>query len=313
MSFFRGSERAVLEALQRHRSWDGLEWDAEHQTVVNLGVQAIVEGAWLVNLQGGFRFEVFEEPLTVEQDAYGCRLGRACSDVDESLRPDIEAMIASRVVAGQGSDCRYFHWYRRLNSAEYYPQRVRSFVMNTLGSALVADAAVVLANNAATYSPGQIFDVHLTLMPDRLRLRVDDDGRSARAGHMAPVVRGRGPDGDVRGGLAFIDMHASKWGFLGQDCGGWSVWAEFARTEGDAAQLARNYRLLSAREVRPGAYFYRGGDHMAWVEARAVRVVGDTVILDAADGYSGLTLGASEELAVFVSDAGDEVSTPLES
>lgn len=299
MTFFRGSEAAVRRALKRHRAWDDRERDAYHQAVVNSGLRVLAEGAWLINLDEGFRFEVVPPVWDVVQDVYGCAHGRDCRDIDDALRPALEAMVTARTALGLGVDERSFHWYRRLASADYVPDQVRSFALVTMGSERVADVAVRLADNAAAYSSGQAFDVHLTMTPTLLRVRVDDEGGGVENGHDAPVPRQREVTGRRRGGLAFIEEHVATWGAVGQDFGGWSVWADFARSVGDREALAQNHWSLPAASVLAGSYVYRGGHHKSWVEVGSVQVDGTSVRLRSADGLGDFVLPADQHVAVF--------------
>lgn len=291
----RGSQRDVLNGLFRFFADELHHDDVEFLAKVRAAVQEIRGGAWLVNVDG-FVFEVVDPPMTIEQDVYGCLKGRACTNVPKELRPGLDALLESRSAAGHGTDDRHFHWFRRIDGRFFDPAEVRSFVTETLGSVLVADAAVVLADNAAKHSPYSQIDLHVTLLPDRMRVRVDNDG-SRKPDHPAPGLLPPGPDGTRPGGLAFIEERAQRWGVVGDPS--WSVWADFARRVGDASYLALSYRTVLAGEILPGSYVYREAEHLAWVPIGAVKTSGGRVHLESLDGYSMPSFAVDDLVPVF--------------
>jgi hypothetical protein len=155
---------------------------------------------------------------------------------------------------------------------------------------------VILADNAAKHSPYTQIDLHVTLLPDLIRVRADNDG-SRKADRPTPVLLPPGPDGEPRGGLAFVAEHAQRWGVVGDLS--WSVWADFARKAGDASYLATNHRTGPAEQIPPGAYVYREDDHLAWVPVGAVRVSGSRVHLESQDGYGMPNFSVGDLVPVF--------------
>lgn len=228
---------------------------------------------------------------------YGCLEGRSCPDVPSTLRPKFDAMIDARIAAGHGTDLRCFHWFWRIDRQIWSPSQVREFVSETLGSPLVADAAEIVVNRIGAASLHDRLDVHVTLLPDRMRLRVDDDYGLGRTGDAATVLESVDADGQP-GGLAFLKERALGWGVVG-DGDGCSFWADFARAPGDTADLAQNYRMVPAARIPAGAYVYRADDHLAWVPVSRVRVVGGKAYLNALDGYKLPVFSADEQVAVF--------------
>jgi hypothetical protein len=269
--------------------------DLAFQTDARAAIDEINDGAWLVNIRGRV-FEVVEAPMTVEQDVYGCYKGRACLDVAAELRPGFDTMIEARTALGLGADDRHFHWYTPLDSRFEGRADARRFVLETLGSAVVADAAEILVENAATNAAGQDVAVHVTLLPDRMRLRVDDDGGAGREDRPFPALSEPSSKG-----IASIAERAKHWGMTGGRWG-WSVWAEFARSQGDADQLATAYRLVEASKITPGAYVYRGGDHQAWVPVAFVRASGGKVYPGSLDDYPMPSFADTEMVPIFVGE-----------
>ncbi|GAA1962428.1 hypothetical protein [Catenulispora subtropica] len=301
--FVRGTQNDVLNALGR-RFIDPLYRDQATQQATWAAMCEIQDGGWLVKVQD-IVFEVVEEPTTVEQDVYGCDKGRACTDVADELRPRLEELIKARLADSSRADDRRFHWFWRLDQNVFDLRDVRMFVMETLGSHVVADAAVTLVGNAKTYSRHYEIDMHVTLLPDRMRIRVDDDGPQFRLDddHVKPAPLEPGENGAPRGGLAIIDEQALSWDVIGSPEHGWSVWADFARSSEETEHLAANFRTVRAGEIPARAYVYRGDDQLAWVPVVTVETSGDRVHPNALDGYPLPSFGVNDEVPIFASDA----------
>jgi hypothetical protein len=140
---------------------------------------------------------------------------------------------------------------------------------------------------------GKDVAVHVTLLPDRMRLRVDDDGGAGREDH--PFHALWEPGG---AGMAAVTERAQHWGMTGGRWG-WSVWAEFASTHGDADKLATTYRVVEASKIPPGTYVYRGGDHQAWVPVAFVRVLGGKAYPGSCDDYPMPSFADTETVPIF--------------
>jgi hypothetical protein len=207
-------------------------------------------------------------------------------------------MITTRVAEGRVTDKRHFHWYWSLNHAVFGPDDVRAFVAETLGSPVVADTAHALyaALTRATSFPDNT-DVHVTLFPDRMRLRIDNEGGQQWAGDLAKLPDVPGPCGESVNVAELLAERASLWGVVGE--GGYSVWADFPRTPGDAASLASNYARVRAHKIPPGAYVYREDDHLAWVRVVEVSVAEGLVYLTAHDGHPLPMLPANKLVPIF--------------
>jgi hypothetical protein len=296
-SFVRGELPDVLTAMHDLLTNDLFRGDVEFSNEVAAAIAEIDGGAWLVNMSGHV-FEVVEPVMTVEQDVYGCHKGRACTDVPENLRGRFDRLIEARTAAGRGTDDRHHHWFYRLERGEVLGQSAHDLVFATLGSVTVADAAAFLAEAVCASSPHEALDLHVTLLPDRIRLRVDDDYGLGRTGQASAVFGGPGSSTRLSA-QEYLDRRALRSGVVGgkYTC---SLWADFARRRGDAVYLAQNHGVIPAMRIPAGAFVYRAEHHMAWVPIAESTVVGDRVRLQAADGYPLPSLAASDQVAVFV-------------
>jgi hypothetical protein len=291
-SYFRGYEDAVRAALWELHAEDR-EFGPDHQRDVSAAMEKFEAGAWLVNVNG-FRFEVVEPLLSVEQDVYGCLSGRGCSSVTPEQREVFDTMIAARPTERDPAK-QHFHWFLRLDRYAYSSGQVRAFVNETLGVELITEAVVALADNAARHARGCDIDVHLTAFPDRVRVHVDDDGTSAYDDALpGPRLLDPGPDGVRPGGLAFIDAHASRWGVIGNSRG-WTVWADFPHCGGDERTNA--YRTM-ARNVPIGAYVY-DGTHLLWLKVVGRRTFGGATELDVDGDFEDLKFLFNELVPVY--------------
>jgi hypothetical protein len=294
---FRGSQEAVLKRLYGYFTDPDFCFDQGMLGGIQRAISEVRGGAWLA-VAGSWFFEVIDPPMSVEQNVYGCAEGRSCTNVPAGMRPGLDAMIMARSAEGRGADDRHFHWYWTLDRLIYRPDDVRMFVMDTLGSSVVADAARVLyrAITEATSYPDNT-DVHVTLLPDRMRLRVDTEGGRGWAGDPAKLPEVPGPDGvPVKVG-EFLTDRASCWGVIGARP--YSVWADFPRIPGDVARLAVNRVTVPAAKIPPGAYVYREKDHLAWVPVAEVVVAGHAVRLVALDEGELPIFAANELVPIF--------------
>lgn len=292
----RGSKAEVLESLRSFFSDPLFIGDGEHLGKVAVAMGDIRSGGWLANVNG-FVFEVVDPAWTVEQDVYGCPEGRGCTDVPAELRPGLEAMVRARLAAGVGGDVRRFHWFYRLGRRGALGEDLSTRVLRTVGSPEIADAAVILVSGVAELSAFDRVDVHATLLPDRIRLRIDDDYGFGRTGEPAVVFAAFGLERhDVVWDL--VTNRAQRWGVVGdkQAC---SLWVDFPRTAGDAALLARNHRSVQADQITPGTFVYRDGRHRAWVEVAEVELWRSGVRVHLVDGLEAVRFASQDQVPAF--------------
>lgn len=295
--FFRGSANQVVDGLFKFFHNDLFRDDAQHLAGARAAIAAVREGAWLVNV-GAFVFEVVEPPMTVEQDVYGCAKGRACTTVPAQLRPELDAMIKARTADDRGTDGRHFHWVWRVEPPVFPLATVQPFVMDTLGCPTIATVAETVVRAISATSPYET-DLHLTLLPDRIRLRVDDEFGLDRTGDPLLVRLSDGGNEPISL-AAYLDEKSQRWGVVGDDraC---SVWADFPRESGDAKHLASSYCMVPAAEIPSGAFMYReGSNHLAWVMVTGVLVEGGLVQPLALDTLPLPSLKPTEPTQVFM-------------
>ena len=273
-SFFRGDEDAVRTALwELHAQGDHFV-GAGHERDVLAGLDALDEGEWLIKVPGGWTFEIVETPQSVEQDVYGCAKGRSCGKATAEQREKFDAIIESRLAQGEAEPAGWQpHWVQRLDRRTYGSWRVREFVTETMGVELIADIAVMLADNAAQHTHTDNIDVHLTRFPDRIRVRVDDAGDRGKT--PGPHVLPRDLDGKQRGSLAFVAQKAIRWSLCGSDAG-WSVWADLAYRSG--GRKIQGVEQVKGRTIPIGFYVY-WAEQLCWVKVK-----------DRYTGFKGITV-----------------------